>query len=694
MQLSKKTLSILRRSQGRPVSLEEIQEKIGRKKVKKKDLEGAIKVLLAESKVVSTKGGYQLTKTPASFRGVFRATSKGYGFVSVAERDFFIPKSKTNGAMDGDEVEIEVGYQRRNKEHQSARVVSVLKRANKQVVGRYQEGYKFGYLWPENHRLNLVLIPNRLSKAAKTGDVVVAEIDVWPQGRRQAQGRITKIIGNENQPGVDIDAIVLGYKLADQFSKQALAEAKEINEAITSKITDNRLDLRDLYTVTIDGLDAKDFDDAVSLGVDDRGFFDLGVHIADVSHYVPLLSAIDMEAYQRANSVYLPDRVLPMLPEKLSNQICSLQPGVERLTYSVLMRIDPDGEVKDFKIAETVIRSNHRLTYEEVDDCFKTGNFSTKKLRQLLLGLHLLSQVRASYRLDRGSLEFETVEPKIVLDEQGVPKDILIRERTPATQLIEECMIAANETVAEFMAKAGAPMIYRIHQKPDPEAVLAINQLVKELGYPVVDISSAHPRTFQALINFAHNRPEKLLINSLLLRSMAQARYSSNLETHFGLASPTYTHFTSPIRRYSDLTVHRLLKAVLRKELDTKPIKFLISQVEEIARHCSEQERKTQEAEREATEAKICQYMKDKIGGKFEAVISGVTAFGLFVELPNSAEGLVQVESLRDDYYRFDSRHFLLRGRRSGKTYRLGQKVEVKLTNVSVAKRQMDFVLA
>lgn len=624
--------------------------------------------------------------------GVISCSSRGSGFVSTPLGDVFIPPEAMRGAWHKDEVTVELREKRRGPGKSLAGVVTAVKRrAYKRIVGTLEKDKRLALVRPANKRLNnLVQVSLNALGGAESGDVVVVEITRYASAREGAQGKVAKVLGNVAEPGVDIDTIVYSHELPVEFSAAALREAATV-AAEKVDVAVGFHDLRQLYTVTIDGLDAKDFDDAVSLQATEDGHFNLWVHIANVSHYVKVGSPIDKDALERGTSVYLPDRVIPMLPEELSNDLCSLKPDVDRLAMTVFMRVDAGGDVVEHEIFESVIRSDARLTYEEVDARLSDHNFTSETLAQLLLTLELLSQVLSKKRISRGSLEFETVEPKIILNEEKWPVEVLIRERTPATQIIEEAMILTNETVASDMMSAGVPMIYRVHDKPDPEAVAAMSTLIRQLGYPILTLEDAHPRTFQALIEWAHQRPEKLLINSLLLRAMSKAKYAAKWQEHFGLASEHYTHFTSPIRRYPDLIVHRLVKAKAAAAHGSPEKPSWVERLPELAEHCSVREREAQGAERESVDAKMAQFMLGRVGEEFDAVISGVTSFGLFVELENSAEGLVLAAKLKDDYYRFEAERYLMRGERTGKVYRLGQSIRVRLVDVSVAKRELDF---
>lgn len=693
MQLAKKIIKTLKKQPERNMTVDEVFEEIGDRGVSRAEVLRMLRVLEDEGRVTHRAGsGYAPSGAVQRLTGVFEASKRGHGSVTLPEASVHIPLDKTNGAMHKDTVSVSLSRRRGPGGSRTGEITQVLERANERIIGRFERHRQFGIVVPANDRIvHEFSIPRRFFADADTGDIVEINITRWPSDGRLPEGEVLRVIGRETAPGMDITMILLGHKWPEVFSNAALAQAERAPAVVTPSETADRADLRETFTVTIDGMDAKDFDDAISLETDARGHFFLQVHIADVSHYIRPGTAIDEDARARATSVYLPDRVVPMLPHALSNGICSLNPQVDRLAFSVLMELDPDGELVEHTITESVIRSDARLTYEEVDRHLIKGYFKDERLERLLRAMELLSRVLEKKRLARGSLNFETVEPKLILDDTGKPLEILIRERTPATQMIEETMILCNETVAGFMLERGAPMVYRVHDRPDPDAVFGISKLIEELGYPIGSLTGAHPRTFQALIDFAHERPERLLINSLMLRAMSRAKYSPVHVPHFGLASPRYCHFTSPIRRYPDLLVHRLVKAILAKELDSTPMVALIGELDELTEHCSRQEREAEAADREAVDLKIAEFMLDKVGEEYPAVVSGVTGFGLFVELENTAEGLIHIRTLKDDYYRFDADRYLLRGERTGKVYRLGQPVRVKLVNVSLARREIDF---
>ncbi len=695
MQITKNILNQLKKEPKRHFSVDEIFSKLFKRGVSRKSVVKALTVLEDDGRIIhKRRAGFRFRSPDEAFIGIFKANRKGHGFVSLPAQDVYIPASKVHGACHDDTVRVRLGRKQGPGMSQEAQIVEVLARAHQTIIGRFEAGRNSGTVMPVNDRIfyEFVILPKNYANA-DTGDIVEIEVISWPLGDQMPTGRVLRVIGHDTEPGMDITMIVMAHSWPDEFTVAALAAGEAAASSVSDGDIKGRLDLRSSFTVTIDGLDAKDFDDALSLTIDDRGHFQLGVHIADVTHYVSPDSPLDNDARIRATSMYLPDRVIPMLPPKLSNGICSLKPRVDRLAVSVLMELDPDGDMVNFKIASSVIQSDSRLTYEEVDRHLTKGLLKDVQVDGLLRDLQTLSKILEKKRLARGSLNFETIEPKLVLDKNGRPLEILIRERTTATQMIEETMILTNESVAEFMLRRNAPMVFRVHDRPDPDAVFSITKLISELGYPKHDLQKADPRAFQKLIDFAHSRPERLLINSLLLRSMNRAKYSPTLIPHFGLAAPHYTHFTSPIRRYPDLLVHRLIKATQSKTLGSPPLVALAKQLQDLCEHCSFQERVAESASREAVAVKVAEYMKDHIGNVSAAVISGVAQYGLFVQLENSAEGLVHIRTITDDYYKFEPERHSLKGQRTGRIYRLGQTVNVKLVKVSVPQRQLDFVI-
>jgi len=629
--------------------------------------------------------------------GRISMTRRGYGFVAAPDGDFYVSARDTSGAMHGDIVALRPDI-KRGRQGRSGVVTKVIERANTQVVGRFEKHGAIGIVIPADRRIRHdIFVASNATGDAVTGDVVVARIVGYPSRNQSAQGVVEEIVGHEGDEGIEIEIIIREHGLATEFSPEAEAEAAAIRLDVESTITTDALrrDVRDRFTFTIDPADARDFDDAISIDRID-GLTRLGVHIADVSHYVSWGSAIDLDARQRATSVYLVDRVLPMLPEELSNGICSLNPDEDRLSFTADIWLDNDAVIQRYELYPSAMRSDLRLNYGQVQRMLDGEEpFSDSESERALRDFARLADKIQQHRVARGGLDFETVEAKIKLAEDGTPIEVVIRERTQATNMIEEAMILANEVVARHMRDAKSPMVYRIHEDPDPDALANVAVVLKEFDYPIKDIHGASPATFQRIIRFAHNRPEKRLINSLLLRALERARYVDYLGGHFGLASEAYTHFTSPIRRYPDLIVHRLLRAQLAGELETDPDSAgMVPELEWLAEHSSFMEREAEMAEDDSVRFKLCQLMADHVGEVFSAVVTGVTTFGMFVQLENTAEGLVHVDSMADDHYRFDPQRFTLSGEKRNNSYRLGQPLMVRLVAVSVAEARLDFELA
>jgi ribonuclease R len=627
--------------------------------------------------------------------GRIQMNRKGYGFVESAEGDIYVPAKRTGGAMHGDTVGVRLSASH-GKRGRSGVVMKVLERGHESIVGRFERHGALGIVVPTDPRIRHdIFIQGRDAGGAEKGDIVVADIIAYPSRNNAAQGAVTEVLGKEGDPGLEIEVIIREHGLRSEFPADAEEQASRVEQDTDSELENGRTDLREVFTVTIDPVDAKDFDDAISIEHVD-GQVVLGVHIADVSHYVSWDSPIDEEARQRGTSVYLVDRVIPMLPEELSNGVCSLNPAEDRLAFTVRMVLGDGGKVESYELFPSVIRSDRRFDYESVQKMLDGDErFPDMESERLLSEFARVAELIGTRRVARGGLDFETVEAKVKLAEDGTtPVDVVIRERTQATSMIEEAMILANEVVAGHMARAEAPMVYRIHEDPDADALAQVAVILGEFDYPVKEVRGATPRTFQQIIEFAHTRPEKLLINSLLLRALQQARYVDYLGPHFGLASEAYTHFTSPIRRYPDLIVHRLLKAQLAGTLEEPPVAVMANELEWLTEHCSVMEREAESAENESTRAKLAELMGEHVGDVFEGIVTGVHSFGLFVQLDNTAEGLVHVESMADDYYRLDADRFLLQGEDRGHVFRLGQRVQVRILSVSVSERRIDLEIA
>ena len=659
--------------------------------------------MLEKGLIVKIRGDrYGLPGKMNLITGVLQGHPDGYGFVKSdleGEADLFVPKRNMMGAMHNDRVVARIESADRGGRLEG-RIIRILERFHSRIVGRFERGKNFGFVIPSDRKISHdIYISPKLFNKAKDGDVVVAKIITYPQKTRNPEGEIIKVLGRSSTPGIDTGMIIEEYELPTEFPEDVITEAKALPGEVAESMLKERVDLRTLQTVTIDGERAKDFDDAVSIEKLPDGRFRLWVHIADVSYYVPWGSELDNESYNRGTSVYLPDRVIPMFPERLSNHICSLNPREDRLTLTAEMMFDGNGNRINYKIYESVINSNERMTYTAVKEILEDEDSKIiSRYSDLIETFHLMRELclklRAK-RMGRGSIDFDLPEPEIILDLQSKTINIVRSERNIAHQIIEEFMLAANETIARHMGNKEIPFIYRVHESPDEDKIMEFNEFMEDLGYKF-KLNHQQPKTFQRLLNKLEGKTEETLINQLLLRSMKQARYSTENIGHFGLASQHYTHFTSPIRRYPDLIVHRLIKEVSKNRRIKEERKSLLdAKLKDIAKHSSERERLSMEAEREVVELKKLEFMQDKIGSEYDGVISGVVAFGFFVELEDIlVEGLVRVTSMYDDFYRFEERQHRLAGDRTDKVYRLGDKVRVRVDKVDMEKRKIDFILA
>ena len=669
------------------------------------ELKRLLQELLLEGKIqVNRRGRYSVPSVPPVI-GTFIGHQKGFGFVEVEGRreDLFVPAAKTNGACHQDTVEVKLlgGYPGGRQE---AEVVRILARGMTQVVGTFQQNRSFGFVIPDNSRFGRdIFIPKEKTGGAVTGSKVIVEITDYGGQGRSPEGRIAEILGHINDPGVDILSIVKSCGIPDSFPEEAsrqaehaAAPAKEESEELPE--LSDRMDLRDLPMVTIDGEDAKDLDDAVSLYRKD-GSYHLGVHIADVSHYVKEGSALDAEALRRGTSVYLADRVIPMLPHVLSNGVCSLNAGEDRLALSCLMKLNAQGEVVDYTIAPSVIRVDERMTYtsvaailekEDPQECARYERFVP-----MFRDMAALSALIRENRHRRGAVDFDFPESRIRLDEEGHPVEIVPHERNTATRLIEDFMLLANETVAQHFYWLQTPFLYRTHETPDQDKMRRLATFVHNLGYTMkIGQEEVHPKELQKLLEKAEGTPEENLIGRLTLRSMKQARYTTQCTGHFGLASRYYCHFTSPIRRYPDLQIHRIIKEQLSGRLDEARIAHYEAILDSVASQTSRSERRADEAEREVRKLKMTEYMERHIGEVYEGVISGITSWGLYVELPNTVEGLVHVSSLPGDFFQYDEASCEMRGTKTDACYRLGERVRVQVRFADRFTRSIDFILA
>ena len=630
---------------------------------------------------------------------------RGFGFV-VPDRpidnvsgDLYIAGSNLNQAMHGDRVVARL--ERVSGDRAEGRIVRVLERGSETIVGRFDlDGMGIGFVVPFDRRLIMdVQIPSDEHLGAKAGDMVVVRITRWPTPTRGPLGRVTEVLGDINEPGVDNEIIIRKFGLPDEHSDEAIEEARRIGSEVNEKDLRNRTDFRPLVTVTIDGEHARDFDDAITLERLPNGHYWLGVHIADVAHYVQEGTALDEEAYDRSTSVYFPDRAVHMFPSELSTGICSLKPDVDRLVQSCLMEVDGKGNVVRYELHDGVIHSNARMTYNEVHailtarDPVITGKYQS--LVPLFETMRELFQILNRRRHRRGSIDFDLKEPEIVLDDAGLVEAIIAAERNVAHRIIEEFMLLANETVAQHLDDNDVPTLYRIHEDPDPLKVEEFEEFVTTLGYSIgAPPEHVKPRHFQKLVEKMHGTPEEKPIAFLMLRTMQKARYDPQNRGHFGLAAESYTHFTSPIRRYPDLVVHRTLRESRQDRMTADRRDELTEDLPEIARHTSDRERRADEAERELVQWKKVRFMADKVGDEFEGYITGVTAFGLFIELvEHFVEGLVHISTMADDYYRFIEKAHVLQGEKTGRVFRLGDKVSVQVVKVDMERRQVDLGL-
>jgi ribonuclease R len=631
---------------------------------------------------------------------------RGFGFVAPDKPveglagDLYIAGTNLNQAMHGDRVVARI-ERIGNDGRAEGRILRILTRGAQTIVGRFDADARgSGFVVPFDRRLVMdVEIADADRRDAKSGDMVVVEITRWPTPTRGPLGRITEVLGDIDEPGVDNEIIIRKYGIPDEHSEAAVEEANRLGGEVRERDLKGRTDFRPLTTVTIDGEHARDFDDAITLEQLSNGSYWLGVHIADVAHYVEEGSALDVEAYDRATSVYFPDRAVHMFPSELSTGLCSLNPRVDRLVQSCLMEIDRKGNVVRYEMHDGVIHSNARMTYTEVNAILSDHDPEiTARYRELVPlfeSMQDLFGILNKRRRRRGSIDFDLKEPEIVLDDEGMVEAIIALERNVAHRLIEEFMLVANETVAEHLDGNDVPTLYRIHEDPDPLKVAEFEEFISTLGYGLgADAEHVQPKHFQKLVQRMHGTPEEKPIAFLMLRTMQKARYSEENLGHFGLAAESYTHFTSPIRRYPDLVVHRTLRESRQRRMDTPIAQKRAEDMPEIARHTSERERRAADAERELVQWKKVRFMANKVGDEFEGFVTGVSAFGLYVELiEHFVEGMVHVSTMADDYYRFVEKAHLLKGENTQQVYRLGDKVRVQVIKVDMERRQVDLGL-
>ena len=685
-----------------PMKFKELAMLLQVPKEKRDELRQVLESLEQDGKIYLSKKGKYCKGAAKHITGIYRANAKGFGFVILPDEssDVYIPENEINGAFDGDEVEIVITKEPQGRSREG-KIVKIVNRGTTKIVGLFQirNGKNFGFVLPDNQKIiNDIFIPVEKSKGAVNGHKVVAELTSYGGEGMKPEGKIVEIIGHVNDPGTDIMSIVKGYDLPVEFPERVLNQAERVAKPVSEADMVGRKDLRDWQMVTIDGEDAKDLDDAVSITRDGENYI-LGVHIADVTNYVQEKSALDREALERGTSVYLVDRVIPMLPHTLSNGICSLNAGEDRLALSCIMRVNPKGVVIDHEIAETVIHVDERMTYTSVKKILADGDEAEveryKELVPMFELMQELSGILRERRKQRGSIDFDFPETKMILDENGVPVDIKPYDRNVATKIIEDFMLLANETVAEDYYWQELPFVYRTHETPDEEKIRALATFINNFGYSMhIGANEIRPKEVQKLLGKVEGTPEEALISRLALRSMKQAKYTPENTGHFGLAANYYRHFTSPIRRYPDLQIHRIIKDNLRGRMNDAKIEHYHAILPEVTKQSSERERRAEEAERETIKLKKVEYMQQHIDEVFEGVISSITKWGMYVELPNTIEGLVHVANMNDDHYDYYESRYEMVGVRTGKTYKLGQKVWIRVTHADRLSRTIDFEIA
>lgn len=664
------------------------------------DFDTVINSLISEGEVFETKKGKLVTTKSINLKtAVFMANAKGFGFARLEDsndNDIYIPPESTLNAMNKDKILVRITVPSYNGKRASGEVVKILSPTKEGVVGTFDEGRGFGFVICDDKKINDIFIPKGSTKGAVTGSKVVVNITKRPSPNKCAEGEVIEILGHKDDPGVDILSIIRQFDLPVDYPEDVYEQTEDMPEDITEAEIEGREDLRNIQTVTIDGDDSKDFDDAVSLDILENGNFLLGVHIADVSHYVTEGSPLDKEAYKRGTSVYLVDRVIPMIPHRLSNGICSLNPDTDRLTLSCIMEIDREGTVVNHKIVESVIHSNCRMTYTKVNNVIENNDPDQIKEYEefvpMLRDMDKLRKILNNRRKLRGAVNFDFPEPKIILDSEGKVLDIKPYERNSATNLIEEFMLVCNETIAEDYYWQGIPFVFRNHDQPDEEKIEGLKKLISAFGYRIKGKGEIHPMEIQKLIEKVKDTPQEHIISRMVLRSMKQAKYQAENIGHFGLAAKFYCHFTSPIRRYPDLQIHRIIKEVIEGKLTENRIKHYDSMLSEIAYHCSTTERTSDDAERETDRLKMAQYMQEHIGEEYNGLISGVTSWGIYVELENTVEGMVPLNEIDDDFYEYEEENLRVVGRRTGKIYMLGDEVRVRVIRTDIQARTIDFM--
>lgn len=707
MLLKDRILQFMQEEAYKPLTAEDLAEEMELKGTELAEFWDVLQELEEQADIIRTR--YDKFGVPERMNllvGRLSASSKGFGFVipekvtSPEDTDVYIGPDAMLNAMHNDRVVVRIHSKQGQARSREGEIIRIVRRANQKIVGVYEASRNFGFVTPDDLRLGQdIFIPKDEKNVVKDGAKVVVEITRWPEKKRSAEGKIIEVLGQKGDPGIEILSIIKRHNLPTEFPAEVERAANKVPQAISEEEIAGRKDLRHLPIVTIDGEDAKDLDDGVHVERLKNGRYLLGVHIADVSHYVRENTVLDREAQLRGTSVYLVDRVLPMLPQRLSNGICSLNAGEDRLAMSIHMEINQQGQVVRYETFPSVIHVKRRLTYTVVRKILVDREDAVieeyQDLLEQLEDMERLCRILRERRIRRGAIDFDFPEMKIKLDEEGRPIAILKRVRSLSESIIEEFMLVANETVAEHMHRLDVPFVFRVHEEPEEEKMVKLNNLLHNFGQSLSKVNEVQPIALQKILGRIAGRPEERIISTVMLRSLKQARYEAQNLGHFGLAARFYTHFTSPIRRYPDLIVHRILRETFQGgDLSAKRRDKLAAMLPQIALHSSERERAAAEAERETVSLKAVEYMAQFVGEEFEGTINGVTSFGIFVELENGVEGLVRVSSMEDDYYLYVEEQYALIGEHTRKTYRLGDMVKVVLTKVNPEERNMDFVLA
>lgn len=700
MNLKEKILEFMEDENYKPLKFKELCEALDIESGMKKEFLRILNELEDEGKIILT--GSERYGTPEKMgliTGIIEGHQKGYAFLIPDNKDIkdvFISPADLSGAMNGDRVIVKSSGSFIDDKSPEGKVIRILDRANKTIIGTFQQSKSFGFVVADDKKLGSDIFVSKSDfNGAKNNQKVIVKITQWPVGRRNAEGEIIEIIGNEEDTQTHIEAALIKHKVRQYFPADVITQAKGIEIEIPQKEIDRRKDLRHLPIITIDGEDAKDLDDAVYVEKLDDNQYKLGVHIADVTHYVKENSKIDKEALKRATSIYLADRVIPMLPKELSNGVCSLNPNEDKLCLSCEMIIDLKGKIVDYLIYESIISSKYRMTYTDVSNILENDDETLKEkykeILPMLKNMEELSNILRHKRDQRGCIDFDFDETKLIVDDNRKIIDVTKYERRTSNKIIEEFMLAANETIAENYYWLNLPFVYRIHEEPDEEKIADFSKFIYNFGYTLKGSQEIHPRELQQLLLKIKGKKEETVINTMMLRSLRKAVYSHECSPHFGLAANYYCHFTSPIRRYPDLQIHRIIKAQINNKISLNDNSNLNERCAAVAEQSSKQERIADEVERDTNKIFIAEFMSDKIGEEYEGIISGVTSFGIFVELDNTVEGLVHISNIEDDYYIYDNDNKVLTGRVTGNTFKIGDVVRVRLEKVSIASAEIDF---